>query len=844
MRERSLLRVARSETGGRVIPPARAPVAAAVFVALYGMPGSATAQVQSTSDRQQTEAPSGALQEIVVTATRRAETLEAVPYSITAISADQIENAGVTDLASLANQVPGMSMYNVGARSAASAFPIIRGVNAADANLDGFHTLEQTPVGTYIGNSPIDGYFQLDDIQRVEVLRGPQGTLYGAGALGGAVRIIPSSPELGQFAGKLEVGGGTIAHSSSASYTTAAMLNVPIGDALAFRVSGKYAYEPGFINAYGILQRSGSFISGIPVLANPKDPVNSPGIFTGKKDWNDQNTFTGRASLLWKPADEFDAEFAFIYSNVNGDGGPFVNTNYSGGPYPIDPRITFPSGGANSAFSAVDQPFSRRSTLGSVDLSYDAGFATLSSTSSYLTTNGSTTGDGTYLDASFPTLLPYYAGLPVNPRWVLPDLFTDSAHTFTQEVRLVSKTGHDTLFDYVVGVFYENQEREGLNDLSNPGSPERAATEGCTAPYFGGASFPNCLTQEAFPGDIYFQQVDTQRFQDKSVFGELTWHFLSQGQLTLGGRHTKQSFSDAQSYVDPTFGANLPAMLRSSPASKNTFKINPSYEYATGQYVYAVWSQGFRRGGANSVPEVGFFAESPELRSYRPDSVNNYETGLKGRFSNGLTYAFDVFDIFWDNPQVGDVTPITNLAVWNAKKAKSTGVEFDLRSPLLLRGLSVSASGAYAHARFTEDYLIAADAYGSISGKAGDQLPGSPKSSAAASINYDSKLLPGYDLTVSVNDTYRSRVPLTTFTGVTGAPVAQITPGMNIVNLSASVTHQSWRLGAYATNVANKRVDVTPHGLGVGSLDNLPAQYGVNQPREISLRLRYSFGSH
>ena len=168
---------------------------------------------------------------MIVTATRRQQTLEEVPYSVTAVSADQLANTGVTDIASLTSQVPGLSLYNLGARETSAVNPIIRGINvtAAPFSYLNFRTLEQSPVGVYIGNSPIDGYFQLQDVQRVEVLRGPQGTLYGAGALGGALRIIPNSPVLDKFSGSVEAGVGTVAHSGQASYSADGVFNVPLG---------------------------------------------------------------------------------------------------------------------------------------------------------------------------------------------------------------------------------------------------------------------------------------------------------------------------------------------------------------------------------------------------------------------------------------------------------------------------------------------------------------------------------------------------------------------------------------------------------------------------------------
>src|SRR3984885_5056384 len=214
---------------------AHTPVRTAVCIALYGMSQAAYSQqagIEATDS----------LAEVVVTATRRVQTLEAVPYSISVVSSDQLAQTGVTDISSLATAVPGLSMYDYGARLAGATVPIIRGINATGEPTRGFRSFEQAPVGTYIGNSPIDGYFQLDDVKQVEVLRGPQGTLYGAGALGGALRIIPNSPELNTFSGAIEASGGRVDHSSGMSYTASAMFNVPVGDTVAFRVSGKYAY--------------------------------------------------------------------------------------------------------------------------------------------------------------------------------------------------------------------------------------------------------------------------------------------------------------------------------------------------------------------------------------------------------------------------------------------------------------------------------------------------------------------------------------------------------------------------------------------------------------------------
>ncbi len=194
-------------------------------------------------------------------------------------------------------------------------------------------------------NSPIDGYFQLDDVARVEVLRGPQGTLYGAGALGGALRLIPNPPVLSRLGRvhrgeRLEIralGRQRLFHEGDAQRA--------LGEVAAFRVAGKYEYEPGWISVYGPEQRTNNTVYGTPLLANPADPINSSPIYTARSDWNWQRAFSGRASLLLKPASALTFELALLHADVRGDGGPQVNPTYAGGISPFDPNATFPAGG-------------------------------------------------------------------------------------------------------------------------------------------------------------------------------------------------------------------------------------------------------------------------------------------------------------------------------------------------------------------------------------------------------------------------------------------------------------------------------------------------------------------
>lgn len=804
---------------GSSAPPAlSSPVAAAVAFALCGMPPAARAAESASSQ------DSPVLNEIIVTASRREQRTEEIPYAISVVGAEHIATNSVTDLPTLTRQI-GVAGGG-GARDSSVSFPIIRGLNASPAAAS-FRTFEQHPVGIYLDNSPVEGYFQLQDIQRIEVLRGPQGTLYGAGALGGAIRVIPNAPELGTFAGTVDGRVGAVDHAGDPSYTGTAMLNIPAGDTLAFRVAANYERQPGYIDVFGLVRRDPD---GAPVLADPGDPVNSSAVYYDKEDWNDQKTLTGRTSVLWRPTDAFSAQLAFTHGKAEGHGNPSNNSRFPGGPSLIDPRITLPPGGKYRTFASTEQNYERTTQLTSLDLSYDAGFATLSATSSYLDTEGSFINDTNYLlmQPALVPFVPYYAGLPINPRWINMNETEDRSHSFSQEVRLVSNTGPEAKFDYVVGLFYQKQTRAGRFSNSSPGTLERAIAQGCDVLVLLGGCLP--LTG---PDALANDQTDRQDFEDRSVFGELTYHFAPNWQVTGGVRHFKQDFKDAARSILYTFGIDSGLSSKSSSESKTLGKVSLSWEYAPDQHVYALWSQGFRRGGTNGLLlPTGPFADIVPAE-YKPDTVNNHELGFKGRYGE-ISYSIDVFYIDWKDPQVSGLTPNANFAVWNAKSAESKGIEFELSTPLGLPGLRLAASGTYAEAKLTEDYLIP-DINGDIVGKKGERLPGSPKISAAATLSYSRDIASDSTLLLTLNDTYTSEVITSIFAILGQRPIP--IPAMNLLNASASISHGSWSYGLYSTNLLNKRVITAQRA------PDAPFSYQETsiRPREIYFRASYSF---
>lgn len=239
------------------------------------------------------------------------------------------------------------------------------------------------------------------------------------------------------------------------------------------------------------------------------------------------------------------------------------------------------------------------------------------------------------------------------------------------------------------------------------------------------------------------------------------------------------------------------------------------------------------------------FEESPLLRTYQPDKTNNYEAGLKGRFDNGLSYAFAIFDIKWDKPQISSSLPSGNLAVYNANTAASRGFELESTGPTPVPNLSYSVGFAYADAKLTSNFSLPANngtgtiVPGLLSGQSGEQLPGSPKNSFSAGLIYDVGLTPGYDLTLSANGVYRSAVALQVAPSV-GTTTVQHSSSYDVVNVNAMLTHKPWRVTVYITNLFDKEEFLAPPSQP-NELNNLTNDYLVNPPREVGLRVGYSF---
>lgn len=782
----------------------------------------------------QPTALASALDEIIVTATRRRSTIEEIPYNISAVSGDALARTGTNDLAQLANQIPGFSFEDRGPRFAGSTVPIMRGLNASDTDRPGM-VVEQMPVGTYIGNSPTVGFLPLTDLERVEVLRGPQGTLYGAGSLGGAIRLIPNSPKLDEWSGSVEATGTDTAHSADRGYSGSVLLNAPLGPIAAIRISGRYEHQPGFIDQYGILARQGNPVTGVPVLANPSEVANSPGVYYNQKDANFDDVSSGRVSFLLQPNDAFRIEIGYNGSYLRGVNGMQDNPTYAGGPAPWDPRITLPATGDYQIASTTLAPYFRHTSLTNLDASYDAGFATVSSTTSYGETSAVTGSDANALILGLPaTYLPYYTGNPINPRYVATMNDSDSEHRITEELRLVSKTGGK--LDYVVGTFFEHDTRKLAWDIYEPGTTVQTQASGG-------------YVVTTSPDGHTFVEHAPQQFKELAVFGDLTWHITQRWQLTGGSRSFHQTLTQNQdftSYIINLTGGNS----SSNSISDHIFKVNSSYEFVDHHHLYATFSQGFRRGGVNAFPLSGFYQESPTILDYKPDKADNYEFGVKGGFDNGLRYTADVFYINWKDPQIGISTPNTWPVAVNGKSAVSKGVELEVHTPIITPNLNLTFGYSYTDAKLTENFCLpVGDGTGNpngfiscgIQGLSGERLPGTTISSGSATLSYAQSLAQPRKITYTLNTGYRGST-LNSLGTIANNFTPVTLPGYTLVNASISASlSEHLRIGLFGSNLLDKRAVLGAPQRGVEFLGNLANAYSVNRPREISVHLSYDW---
>lgn len=856
---RDVLRACRRAAGA-------APAGSLLLVSLH-----ASAQVAPLNTSPPSTGP--ALEEITVTAERRNETAYDVPYNITAVDSAAIEASGATTLTDLTRLVPGLTTVDQGAATPGGTnYFTLRGLqtdtpgggrNAAQTPVQ-----SESPVATYFGETPVFFPMPLYDVDRVEVLRGPQGTLYGAGSEAGTIRLVPTAPDFEQFSG--EVKGDASATQGATEFNNLnrevqGFINIPIADHLALRLVGQTSHWGGFIDDSDLYAREGSGYLAAPVPSIPGNLTSGPVLAPIALNTNVSAQWFVRSALRWQPQDTVTVDVNYFHQQVTSQNSQVGNPDFPGGPFnittpnfgppgpqnpPFYPQgtVDLRPGGTYTSTALTESPYIDKIDLVNAVMSADMGFATITSASSYYNDRTTAAADFTGVYYS-PAGVNFDLYFPYNnyPRLLSVQPSQVSAHSFIQEVRLVSN-GDKNLFDYVLGAYYE---RQASNTITNQYDPGVTAFDA----YIGMPS------QSAY-GDEVWDYTRNTLFQDRAIFGELTWHITRSWQLTGGVRGFDQTFDTNATSLLLLCGAlcagNLTDPLGATATSESTSiaravkKINTAYSITPDLKVYATYSQGFRRGGANALPLSGAFASLPQYQSYAPDLANNYEIGLKGTLlDHRMSFSADIFRIIWDSFQFDGLTFAGIPATYNGSDARSQGVELETQFAFT-KGTIASLGYAYTDAIVTSafdriDYLSYATipAFGgtgqtaSLFGgaiPAGAPLPGVSKNVVTGAIDHTLQLWSG-TLIFHVDGNYRSSQ---------SAYIAQASPYNWIIPSSfignAKVTFAPQGAVEYTGFVYNF-TDNPGYSGGqyVQDVPNYSRFRNVSRPRTYGIGIRYKF---
>lgn len=782
------------------------------------------------------------LEEIIVTASARSQSIEDIPYNISAVQGDDIERQNIVDATDLMRTIPGISVVDRGYRNAGVVNSmVIRGVNV-DNGANGDIGLSAVPtVASYVDQTPLFAGFLLKDIERVEVLRGPQGTLYGSGALGGTVRYIMNKPSTEGFDASVAGTTSMTEGSDGTNYSADAMVNLPLGETVAFRLSAGTLQNAGVIDYVNLYELA----DGKPVVAaddgscksvndsslTPDEVAFNGSCYGGKKDADSVSINYAHAALRFEPTDNFSLQLNLRAQKDEVDARRSVTegADYNGNVY-----------GNYESGSTMLEASERDVQLASLDMEWDMGFATLTSNTSQYEHNGNGWRDNTSL---WVTDRDWFHWLyPGNPR---PVAYVNAGYeeeALVQEFRLVSNEA-DSAIDWVAGVYYMDQDRSTFNTSYLLGLDEYS--QACSA------IGSNCLADGQWWLGAPLSEIDflydrRETFTDLAVYGEMTFHLSDTLRVTAGARWFDNELTNSTAMDFPLFeGVVVP--YEDFPAQEEDGvlgKLNVSWDVTQNSMLYATFSQGFRRGGANAVPTDGFFAElNPEtVQFYKADRVNNYELGIKGT-ADRLRYSADIYYVDWQDPQLN-----TSTAWWgffiatNGDKAETQGVEAEL-SYALTDAVNLNAGYAYTDAKLAAD-LISPQTETVIAEK-GHRLPSTAEHVLTVSVDHTHTFANGLSLFSQLSGYYQSD----SINSVQDTSVQDEFDGFSLWNASVAVQSENWTLSLYARNLFNEAGVTGSYPAAYMSTDTniFENYYGNNQrnylatPRTLGLSAKYYF---
>ena len=780
---------------------------------------------------------SATLEEIVVTATRREMNASDIPFNISAITGDEIEAANITDVQELMRAMPGITVADGGGRFAENNNVItIRGLNV-DPSATDRRFLSDPTVSTYIGDTPVFANFVLKDIKRVEAMRGPQGTLYGSGSLGGTVRFVMNEPSTEEFDARIDTSIGTTSSSPGQNFSADIMLNIPLSDELAFRFSSGIIDNDGVIDYANVYATDAN---GIP-LAEGGDVAYGKPIYTNNKQADTVDVDYSKAALKWTPNDDFEA--TLTYMNQKGDygGRRQVTSGPDGwGEYYGDYEIG----------AVINEPSSNESEFTSLEMTYDLGFATLSSSTSQYDRSYEGISDNTGFFAAKGWL--YWYGYGYMPRPAMAAERQNSEKAFVQELRLVSNG--DQNVDWTIGAFYMDQEASAAQQTRARGFQEWWAAASGPVPYQGYLADPPYSYIGLYynpDSNITFDWTHDRAFTDFALFGEVTWNLSEKLAATVGARYFDNEDKVTSQTSFPIFYVYNPTIEDTQEDSDTLLKFNLAWDYSENTMMYGTISEGYRRGGTNAAPvrPDESFPNDPEWSSFGSDTVMNYEVGIKSQLDR-LNYTMSAFYVDWSDPQVNVATPSgAYYAVANGNSASSKGIETEFNWAFS-DAITMFGGYTYVDASLSND-LYLHDASDLTSGKSelratnGAQLPGTPKNTINIGAKHEQILDSGLLLITRVDGYYQSDVENSILN--IDPDWATTLDGFDLWFMSTTLVADHWTASLVAKNLFNERGTVATYKEEYMTSDVVNGFYGTGQkdfitaPRTITLKASYRF---
>jgi iron complex outermembrane recepter protein len=803
----------------------------------------------------------GELEEIVVTAEKRESTVQATPISITALSAGDLAEQNIANIEDMVGKVPGISLRTAGPGQTEYE---MRGLSAGGgtAATVGFY-IDETPLSANAvslnGRTVIDP--DLFDLNHVETLRGPQGTLYGSGSMGGTIKLVTNQPKLNTFEAATDTSVSQTTHGST-NGGGSLMLNFPIGEYAALRTVTTAKYTSGWIDR--IIAPPGEFPAPTQPAGSPGAPalcayncvrgdvLNMP-VAQVIKGVNLERFASARAILLVKPVDELSITTTLMYQRI--DAGGYNNFQ--------DPP--------GSHYLAIYQPYNQPEPyydsfkMASMKIEYNFGFATLTSATSYWKRFVEQSTDSTEALQNINDLTHLVNGAYV-PNFI-QNLYEDHDPTtqFAEELRLTSNTSGR--LQWVGGLYFAHLDSGYITYNQEPGfataltcgyatsNPAGYCPASSVAPVNSVLRYPNPFlppypsAQAANPNGVVFNDNNPNELKQSAVFGETNYKLTDALKLTAGLRYFHfdiNNHADQAGLGTASVNQDHTILFQSASGSTVLPKLNLSYEPSTDLTVYGTVAKGSRPGGFNlpiPLPSAAVLAVNPfayncaagpvhveSQPSFSPDNVWSVEVGEKAKFNDKrISVNADFYYIKWNNIQ--QVLSLTCGYPYNtnAGNARSFGPELEV-SALIVEGLTLDFSGAYNNAEIN-DPNANAEASGITPGT---RVLNVPRFTATLGLNY----------TTAINDTLKGMLNVTS--SVVGdtrdqAAFPQILPTYNLLDARAGVTSDRWGAYLFATNLTNKVAELTINNTVFAWQTYAITRVSTNQPRTVGLDFQYKF---